>query len=827
MTQKTGFHLSLFYSYSHKDHQHRARMEAALTLLRTQDGVIREWSDRQILPGQPISQKIQESMKAADIFVFLVSTNFIASEECRKEWLQACTIAKARPSVVRVPIILGHCSWKELEGMSDLKALPNDGKPIKSFQDRDLAWQQVYRGLKSLVDGLRADFTVRPAFRQEMERTDFISADHVRLQSIFVFPRLSSYVETKGQDRVEETIDSMPQLLRSKHLLLHGDDLSGKTALCRRLFLSLADQSRPVLYLNLATLSRQATPKMFSDAYERQCYGDYSLWKEQKDKVIILDNLSRSAESLQHVSLAVQLFEQVVVTLSSHTFYAYFRDDDRLATFRVVEILPLTHNKQEHLIRQWLSVSAGADQVPDGKVDKIENQVNAIVISNKIVPRYPFYVLSILQTYEAFMPGNLAITSHGHCYHALIIAHLLKAGISRSDDEIDSCLNFSEHLAYEIHCGGGESISIGLDAFEGFVEEYKKTYLLKDSTLNRLCDQEYGIVGPARGQFRSPYMHYYFLGRFLAKRAGEHREVIEEMLDRSYAKSNCLTLIFLIHHASDNRIIEDIVLRNMCTLDEMEPATLDRDEAKVFEDIVAAIPAEILSEDTVEDERRKERSERDEREKSDVGELDQGEGDGELVGVVNDVYRILKNNEILGQVLKNKYGSLERETILEVIEAIADGGLRLVRLVVGQQEEMNEVAAFVHKRRPTLSLERIKNAIRMLCFLWTMGNIEMVVQALNKPEIRTLVEEVVKKKSTPAYDVIGYFLQLDTVDELSSDDYKRLRAMLGKYKYPFLERVLSLRTQRYLNTHKVRRPVEQAVCAVLGIKYRPRLKIEG
>ena len=257
----------------------------------------------------------------------------------------------------------------------------------------------------------------------------------------------------------------------------------------------------------------------------------------------------------------------------------------------------------------------------------------------------------------------------------------------------------------------------------------------------------------------------------------------------------------------------------MCTLDEIKPAILDKNEARIFEDIVSSIPADILSKDSVGSERQRERIERERQESQDEG-LDSETS----IAVVNDVYRILKNNEILGQVLKNKYGSLERKTIVEIIEAIADGGLRLVRLIVGSQEEMNDVAAFLHKRRPELELEKIKNALRVLSFIWTMSNVEMIVGALNKPEIRDLVEEVVTKRGTPAYDVIGYFLRLDTARELTDSDHALLESMLAKYRYPFLERVLSLRTQRYLNTHKVHVRLEQAMCADLNIKYRARLK---
>ena len=515
-------------------------------------------------------------------------------------------------------------------------------------------------------------------------------------------------------------------------------------------------------------------------------------------------------------------FDRVVATTSSHTFYAYFRDDERLAQFRVVEILPLTHSKQEQLIRRRLTLADRRDMnVTDGRIDQIENQVNAVIIGNKVVPRYPFYVLSILQTYEAFMPTNLSVTSHGHCYHVLIIAHLLKAGISRSDDEIDSCLNFCEHLAFHTHQAHGAGGGDGSDAFEKFVAKYKISYVLKESTLSRLCDSEYGVVVRDRGGFRSTYMHYFFLGRFLARRSSEHRSVIDRMLERTYVKSNCLTLIFIVHHTNDDTIVEDIVLRNMCTLEGVAPSTLGRDEARVFEDIVTAIPKDVTSRDTVAEEREKARRQRDRNEIAGAREEE------EPVGVVNDVYRILKNNEILGQVLRNKYGSLQRDTIADIVEAIADGGLRLVRLLVGSQEEMNRMAVLVHKRKPALELERVKKAIRMLSFVGTMGIVEMVVEALNKPEIRDIVEEVVDSKGTAAYDLIGYFLRLDTADELTTDDHKRLKALRARYKYPFLERVLSLRTQWYLNTHGVRVAVEQAICAELGIKYRPRLKTKG
>ena len=169
------------------------------------------------------------------------------------------------------------------------------------------------------------------------------------------------------------------------------------------------------------------------------------------------------------------------------------------------------------LIRRRLSLSGQDMPVSDGRVDEVENQVNAVIISNRILPRYPFYILSILQTYEGFMPRDLSITSYGHCYHVLIIAHLIKSGISNSDAEINTCLNFLENLAFTIYRSGSGEHCIDSGSFGKFVEEYKMNYITKDSTLRRLYGQDYGIVtrtgqfeNSHMYQFKSSYMYYFF-----------------------------------------------------------------------------------------------------------------------------------------------------------------------------------------------------------------------------------------------------------------------------------------------------------------------------
>ena len=558
---------------------------------------------------------------------------------------------------------------------------------------------------------------------------------------------------------------------------------------------------------------------MFCDAYQDQFHGDYSLWVNQRCKTLILDNLNATRHSLDFVDFAKDIFDNIIITVASDAFYAFFFDETRLADFQQLRIEQLTRQQQEQLIRRRLALSDTAHVPTDGLVDRAEDHVNSVIISDKVVPRFPFFVLSILQTYEAYMPSNMSITSYGHCYYVLIFASLVRAGISHADDAINSCFNFAEHLAFDIYQYRKGSVEKPYD-FEGYVTQYKDRFLIQRSIINRLKDTAHGIIDDD-GMFRTSYMYYYFLGRFLAHNREMGDPIIHRMCEDSHREADYLTLLFTIHHTTDSSIIDDILLHTMCTLDSVEPAALNREETKRFNRIVGALP-DILSADSVEQARAEERATQDALESRRVVTEDVVEDTPEY-SPVNAIYRILKNNKIMGQILRNKYGNLERSKIKETIEVVADGGLRLVNYILGSEEEISEVELFIKAQHPDWDTVKIKRGLEFFSFLWTMVNIEQVVSAINVPEIGETVDAVVSEKATPAYDLVGYFNQLDNTNELTETERGKLAVLLKQHDDIFIKRVLSMRTQHYMNTHRSKAMTEQAMCSLLDIQYRQRI----
>ena len=293
------------------------------------------------------------------------------------------------------------------------------------------------------------------------------------------------------------------------------------------------------------------------------------------------------------------------------------------------------------------------------------------------------------------------------------------------------------------------------------------------------------------------------------------------MCEQSHVSSNYLTLLFIIHHTKDNQIIDDILLRTMCALDRVDPATLNRNETDSLKEIVSDLPGNILSNNSVVEERKRERETRDLNNNEVVSQDESEESIDE--NSINDVYRIFKNSEILAKILRTKYGSLEKTKIKEITEIVADSGLRLVKLGIMDKARITQAGNYLEKKYPELTAEEIRKLIQFLSFLWTMVNIEKIVHSINVPGIKSVVNEVVLEKSTPAYDLIGYFNHLDSTEELTDTVRRELDSLLKRHKDPFFKKVLSIRTQNYMNTHHSPAPIEQSVCSLLNLKYSYRL----
>lgn len=73
--------MKAFISYSHKDRAALDSLHTHLTSL-IRDGRIEAWFDREILPGGDLDAEIAKELESCELFLLLVSPDFLASIYC-------------------------------------------------------------------------------------------------------------------------------------------------------------------------------------------------------------------------------------------------------------------------------------------------------------------------------------------------------------------------------------------------------------------------------------------------------------------------------------------------------------------------------------------------------------------------------------------------------------------------------------------------------------------------------------------------------------------------------------------------------------------------
>lgn len=140
----------IFISYSHRDEKTLEELHKHLVMLR-RAGLVETWFDREILAGNDIDAEIKTNLDESEIFVALVSADFLASDYCyQKEMAEA--LARHEAGTMRViPVIAEPCDWTS-SPLGKLKALPKDGKAISTWTNANVAYLDVTKELRRMLE---------------------------------------------------------------------------------------------------------------------------------------------------------------------------------------------------------------------------------------------------------------------------------------------------------------------------------------------------------------------------------------------------------------------------------------------------------------------------------------------------------------------------------------------------------------------------------------------------------------------------------------------------------------------------------------------------
>jgi len=170
----------LFYSYSHKDADLRARLATYLAPLRQQKKIV-EWYDRDIKPGGDWDKEISEQLKSAHLILLLVTEDFLASDYCFGVEVEHALARLKAGEVQVVPVSLRPCLWEESR-FSELQIIPRDAKPISSLTSPEDGFVNVANEIRVLVSDSPPSSSSEQPHKPAEQRVFESSLDLVRGQ---------------------------------------------------------------------------------------------------------------------------------------------------------------------------------------------------------------------------------------------------------------------------------------------------------------------------------------------------------------------------------------------------------------------------------------------------------------------------------------------------------------------------------------------------------------------------------------------------------------------------------------------------------------------
>jgi hypothetical protein len=155
----SGAQFRVFYSYSHADIRMLKRLRTHMAMLR-REGLITEWSDREIEAGSQWRSEIERELEAADVILLLVSAGFLSSDFCYEEEMMRAVERARQGEVLLIGVMLKPVDGWERTPFAEFQLVPRDARPISKWSNADEAYSDA-------VERIRAALAEHAAARDE------------------------------------------------------------------------------------------------------------------------------------------------------------------------------------------------------------------------------------------------------------------------------------------------------------------------------------------------------------------------------------------------------------------------------------------------------------------------------------------------------------------------------------------------------------------------------------------------------------------------------------------------------------------------------------
>lgn len=844
----------LFISYSHSDKTFKDELVKHLEPLKV-NGVFSDYFvDDKIPVGGHIDESLALELAKYDFILFLVSPDFLSSPYCVDVELKDAMFRLVESNVQIIPIVIKPCLL-EHSTLGRYKCIPEDAVPVTEHKDSNAAWVSVVRALvdeiklfdkkklenpssnltKWVPDKLGGGGQVQDDFLCFLKSTEIKylhgHKEDVELSDVYVYPDVEILQEKLGD---AEMVRSAEILVKNKceKLLLFGQEQSGKTSFAKMLVRKGLDDDILTLYVEAKKIKRSNLERTLRQAVKHQygfeSYSDF-LASPNKKSVVIDDYTEIGLNESHQENLLENLtcdFDFIIILSDEplkHSEYEYVL----FSEYEKYEIMPFGHILRDRIVKKWCSL--GQEETISqsdllAQIDASTVHLNSMLRKN-IVPSKPLFILTILQTLQSKISSDYSLTSHGYCYQFLIQQSLTKVDIK--NHEIDGYINYMSELAYFIYASG--KFSVGDNKFNEFKLEYSKNYMIDEShesVISKLTEAGILKFDGENLLFCYKYIFYFYSAKYIADNIKDKviRLTIETLCEKLHLEKNANILIFITHHTKDTNVIDEIRLHASAIFEEFSEADLGDEDLAHLKEELEDIPAISLESTSVDEVREKQLKNKDEAEK--LSDVDVDEEDifdnSESGKLIANVIRSSKSVEIIGQILRNRCGSMRRDDLYELSLDAHAAGLRFLKFYFSltelHKDEVVDVIKKVLTKKGLLDQAKVERYARkmllQICYTIALSVVKQISSCTGSVKLLPIFNDISKEKNTPAHRLINLSVHLEFKKEIP-------KAMISSMSKDFEGNILCQRmlheiVVQHLYMHYVNYHDKQWIKEVLG-----------
>lgn len=800
--------IKVFISYSHAN---KAEKDRILKYLEPNTDML-VWYDKELLAGDQFDEVISAKIDESDIFIFLITQDFLTSKYCNEIEVSKALTRKGEDDELRIiPVILDYCTFKKSK-LSKYNAVPDDAHPVFSYDNHNKAYLEIANAIEEVVAYIKDKKkklqqivsiqsenknSLNQAFALYLSDLGFTiqhrKKEVLYLDDLFIYPDLKRnkhdfddydvFVNAKNALNINK-------VLNNKNLII-GSEQSGKSTLAKTLFKDYHSLGYfPILVKGELFKKVADFETVISNAFLEQ----YSSGKlPQADKIIIIiDDITESPmnEKFQRnlISNITQTYGSIVAISDSKLRFReqLLKDFDQFTTYEITEF---SHLQKAELVEKWNTI--GIDETSfiedfQSNVDNMIRNIDSILMKN-IVPSKPIFILMILQILESNTQSNFALTSYGHCYHSLIIQAFNKVNVKA--DALNDYFNYLSELAYFIFRKGNHSII--KEEFEEFKVYYSNNYYLAshEEVSDKLTKSKIIQIWNERVRFQYKYIYYFFVAKKITELTIEQSLlVIDELCSKIHTEKCANILIFITHHTRDSVIIDRISDTLSNIFKDHKEATLGKKDVDFLNEMAFEIPKIVMDKSKdVEEERKNYLIEKDKIDRASTSNngdynFNDDEDDNEDIEAVNkdllDVNRSYKALEVLGQIIRNRKGSIPIPQLEKLGAQTYSIGFRYLDFYYSITRELkDEIIAEVHRlisEKKSWTTEKIAKEASL--FYWTysyimsLNVIKKIAHSVGHKELTAYYSSLSKKFGSEISKLVEITIQLEFTKQINRED---------------------------------------------------------